>query len=89
MRAGSVGTGWSHKFGRSIIAAVQRLGREDSPFVAVPRADARIAKWAEPKMVCEVQFTAWTKEGRIRHPSFKGLREDKPAKSVKREEPAN
>jgi bifunctional non-homologous end joining protein LigD len=53
--------------------------------VAVPRPDAKDAKWADPKLVAEVQFTTWTREGRVRHPSFKGLREDKPAKAVKRE----
>jgi bifunctional non-homologous end joining protein LigD len=35
----------------------------------------------------EVEFTAWTRDGRVRHPSFKGLREDKPARAVKREVP--
>lgn len=85
--AGSVGTGWSRQLGRSIMAAVQRNGRDDSPFVAVPRPDAKDAKWADPKLVAEVQFTTWTRDGRVWHPSFKGMREDKPAKEVKREEP--
>src|SRR5689334_15642612 len=85
--AGSVGTGWSHQLGRSIMAAVQRNGRDDSPFVAVPRPDAKDAKCANPKLVAEVQFTTWTRDGRVRHPSFKGLREDKPAKDVRRERP--
>ena len=86
---GSVGTGWSHKLGRSIIAALQRIARESLPFDTIPRPDANGAHWAEPKLVCEVQFTEWTKEGRIRHPSFKGLREDKPAKDVVREKPTS
>jgi bifunctional non-homologous end joining protein LigD len=86
--AGSVGTGWSHKLGRSIIAAVQRIARESLPIATIPRPDANGAHWAEPKMVCEVQFTEWTKEGRVRHPSFKGLREDKRAKNVVRELPS-
>ena len=36
----------------------------------------------EPKLVAEVEFTAWTRDGHIRHPSFKNLREDKPAREV-------
>jgi bifunctional non-homologous end joining protein LigD len=86
--AGSVGTGWSIKLGRSIMAALQRIAQDRPPFASIPRPDAKAAKWAEPRLVCEVQFTEWTKEGRIRHPSFKGLREDKPTKDVKRERPA-
>jgi len=66
---------------------VQRKGRDDCPFVAVPRADAKDARWAEPKLVAEVQFAAWMRDSRIQHPSFKGIREDKPAKAVKREMP--
>jgi bifunctional non-homologous end joining protein LigD len=86
--AGSVGTGWSIRLGRTIMAALQRIAQDGSPFASIPRPDAKAAKWAEPQLVCEVQFTEWTKEGRIRHPSFKGLREDKPAKDVRREQPA-
>jgi bifunctional non-homologous end joining protein LigD len=83
--AGSVGTGWSIQLGRSIMAALQRIGRDISPFVAVPRPDEKDAKWAEPKLVCEVEFSTWTRDGRVRHPSFKGMREDKAAKEVRRE----
>jgi bifunctional non-homologous end joining protein LigD len=85
--AGSVGTGWSIQLGRSIMAKLQRLGLDPSPFVAVPRPDAKDAIWAEPKLVCEIQFTTWTSDGRVRHPSFKGMREDKSAKEVRREAP--
>ena len=83
--AGSVGTGWSVRLGRSIMASLQRIGKETSPFVAVPRPYAKDAKWAKPHLVCEVDFTQWTRDDRARRPAFKGLREDKPARSVRRE----
>jgi bifunctional non-homologous end joining protein LigD len=85
--AGSVGSGWSVQLGRSIMAALQQIGRETSPFVAVPRPDAKDAHWTDPKLVCEVEFSTWTRDGRVRHPSFKGMREDKAAKEVRREAP--
>jgi bifunctional non-homologous end joining protein LigD len=75
------------QLGRSIMAKLQRIGRAASPFVAVPRPDAKDAHWAEPKLVCEVELTTWTHDGRVRHPSFKGPREDKPAREVRRETP--
>ena len=85
--AGSVGTGWSIQLGRSIMAALQHIGRDTSPFIAVPRPDAKDAHWAEPRLACEVEFTQWTRDGRARQPAFKGLREDKPAKAVGRDTP--
>jgi bifunctional non-homologous end joining protein LigD len=85
--AGSVGTGWSIQLGRSIMATLQRISRDTSPFVAVPRPDAKDAHWTDPKLVVEVEFSTWTRDGRVRHPAFKGLREDKAAKEVRREEP--
>jgi len=74
--AGSVGTGWSIQLGRSIMAALQRIGREISFIIAAPRPDAKDAKWAEPKLVCEVEFTQWTRDGRAKQPAFKGLLRD-------------
>jgi bifunctional non-homologous end joining protein LigD len=58
---------------------------ETSPFVEVPRAEARDARWVEPVHVAEVEFTAWTRDGHIRHPSFKGMRLDKEARKVRAE----
>jgi bifunctional non-homologous end joining protein LigD len=56
---------------------------ETSPFVDLPRAEARDAHWVEPALVAEVEFTVWTRDGRLRHPSFKGLREDKDPRKVR------
>ncbi len=47
----------------------------------------RGAIWVRPQLVAEVEFTEWTPDGRLRHPSFKGLREDKQARSVVKETP--
>ena len=55
-----------------------------NPFGAKPPGMAR-AHWVKPELVGEVAFTEWTPDGRLRHPSFKGLREDKPAREVVRE----
>ena len=48
-----------------------------------------VVRWIQPVMLCEVAFTEWTEDGRIRHPSFQGLREDKEARSVRREKAAH
>lgn len=76
--AGQVGTG----FTRAILADLQRrleaLARKTSPFVdQLPSAEARDAHWVSPKLVGEVEFTEWTRDGRLRHPSWRGLRPDK------------
>jgi bifunctional non-homologous end joining protein LigD len=52
-----------------------------------PAGEWRAIHWVKPKLLCEVSFTEWTKDGRIRHPSFQGLREDKKAEDVKQETP--
>jgi bifunctional non-homologous end joining protein LigD len=83
--AGKAGTDFDTATRRQMVARLQQLQRERSPFVDVPRRDARDARWVEPKLVAEVELTTWTRDGRVRHPSFKGLREDKPAGEVKLE----
>jgi bifunctional non-homologous end joining protein LigD len=55
-------------------------------FAAVPRAEQRDGIWVEPKLVAEVNFASWTGDGLVRQSSFQGIREDKPAKEVVREE---
>ena len=51
----------------------------------VPKADARGARWVRPELVGEVRFTEWTRDGRLRHPAWRGLRPDKNAEQVVRE----
>lgn len=84
--AGKVGTGFSHA---SLVALGERLRPlvvKEPPVASPPRIAG--ATWVEPKLVCEVRFLEWTDEGRLRHPSFEGLREDKSARKVVREEEA-
>jgi bifunctional non-homologous end joining protein LigD len=54
----------------------------------VPRAEAGDPRWVEPVRVAEVEFTAWTRDGHIGHPSFKGMREDMAAREVTAERSA-
>ena len=87
--AGRVGTGFSNKLRADLKKMLDRLARPKKPFAEIPRdADLRRAMWAEPKLVGEVAFSEWTNENVIRHPSFQGLREDKKATEVIRENPS-
>jgi bifunctional non-homologous end joining protein LigD len=84
--AGHVGTGFSAAVLRLLGDRLAPLRRGTSPFAGeVPREHARSAVWVEPELVCDVEFTAWTREGRLRHPSFKGLRDDLDPGEVVRE----
>ena len=83
--AGHVGTGFTAATLRML---GERLGplRRDAPALPdVPREHARHAVWVEPVLVCDVDFTEWTRDGRLRHPSYKGLRDDLDPKDVNRE----
>jgi bifunctional non-homologous end joining protein LigD len=82
--AGKVGTGFSETTRRDLRRRLDRLARASSPFADAPRTRDPV-RWARPVLVGEVAFTEWTREGRLRHPSFLGLREDKPAADVRRE----
>jgi len=82
---GRVGTGFSEKDAAALQAALDKRARKDSPFVNAPRDIARVARWVEPELVAEIAYTEVTPDGALRHPSFLGLREDKPARSVKME----
>lgn len=81
--AGKVGTGFTDKVLEELAGLLAPLARDTSPFVdPVPW---RMARFVEPRLVAEVEFTEWTRDGTLRHPSYKGLREDKPATDVRRE----
>ena len=83
--AGRVGTGLTESTMLDLLATLRPIARDTSPFVTgtFPRGSV----FVEPKLVAEVAFTEWTAAGMIRHPSFKGLRTDKPAREVRREIP--
>jgi len=84
--AGRVGTGFDERTLGSIAAKLRALETEEPPFADPPTgAAARGVRWVKPKLVGAVQFTGWTDGGMLRHPSFQGLREDKPAREVVRE----
>ena len=81
--AGRVGTGFGEDELERLAGLLHPLARESSPFAK--RQPPRGAHFVEPLLVCEVEFTEWTQAGLLRHPSYKGLRDDKPAKAVVRE----
>jgi bifunctional non-homologous end joining protein LigD len=83
--AGKLGTGFDAQELRHLADLLEPLARKDSPFVG--RQPPKGAHFVQPALVCEVEFTEWTHAGTLRHPSYKGLREDKPATKVVRERP--
>ena len=82
---GKVGTGFRDRDLDEITEVLGRLERKTSPFVDVPRPDARDAHWVTPKRVGEVEFAEWTADGRLRQPSWRGWRVDKEPGDVVRE----
>jgi DNA ligase D-like protein (predicted ligase) len=83
--AGKVGTGFDTAEVNWLADELERRERPTPPFQAgdLPRR----ARWAEPELVAEIAFTEWTRDGKLRHPRYVGLRFDKPAREVVREEP--
>lgn len=83
--AGKVGTGFDQATLELLGDELERRERSSPPFTAsdVPRA----AHWAEPELVAQIAFSEWTRDGKLRHPRYQGLRDDKPAREVVREEP--
>jgi bifunctional non-homologous end joining protein LigD len=83
---GRVGTGFSIASAKGLRRQLDRLVRAQSPFadrvIGVPPP-----RWVRPALVAEVAFTEWTPDGRLRHPSFKGIRQDKDPKEIVRERP--
>lgn len=84
--AGRVGTGFTDASLRDIHRQLVRLARRTSPFQAPP--PLRRAHWVTPKLVAEVSFSEWTRDGHLRRPVFHGLRSDKPARDIGIEVPA-
>jgi bifunctional non-homologous end joining protein LigD len=86
--AGKVGTGFTQKSAVALRGRLNRLEMPTSPFDPPPAGWlGKHAHWVRPQLVAEVAFTEWTGEGKIRHPSFQGLRADKAARDVIFERP--
>jgi bifunctional non-homologous end joining protein LigD len=84
---GSVGTGFTEATLRELAALLAPLQRDTPPFDEPPPwEEVRGAYWVQPALVGEVQYGEWTGEHRLRHPSWRGLREDKSPEEVIREE---
>ena len=95
--AGKVGTGFNEALLGSLHARFQKIQREDCPFANVPekssgrygagitRAEMKRCHWVEPTLVCQIKFSEWTRDGKLRQPVFLGLREDKDPREVVRE----
>jgi bifunctional non-homologous end joining protein LigD len=81
--AGKVGTGYDTRMLIELGKQLRQLEVRSPPFAEPVREKG--AHWVRPKLVAEVGFTEWTADGKLRHPRFLGLRDDKPARAVVRE----
>ncbi|QGZ42504.1 bifunctional non-homologous end joining protein LigD [Pseudoduganella flava] len=86
--AGNVGAGFNEKSLRDITAKLHKLASDTNPF-APTKAIEKKAHWVKPTLVAEVTFGEWTGSGSIRHSVFQGLRKDKKAASIRREQAAH
>lgn len=82
--AGNVGTGFDQRRLAEMHAQLQALEQDDCPFT--PRPAGEKAQWVRPELVAEVAFGQWTREGKVRQAVFQGLRGDKPARQIVREQ---
>ncbi len=96
--ASKVGTGFDEALLESLHEQFRKLSRPDCPFANLPErrgilgvgltaAEMKRCTWLEPRLVCEVRFSEWTRDGHLRQPVFLGLREDKQPRDVVRESP--
>ncbi len=74
---GRVGTGFTDRILRDLLARLDPLRRETAPLDGVPAPDASDALWVHPELVGEVEFANWTPDGVLRHARWRGLRPDK------------
>ena len=84
---GKVGTGMDHKTSLEMRGKLEKLKQKTPSFKSVSAMGSKGAIYVKPKLVCEVEFTEWTTDGALRHPSFQGLRMDKPAAEIHKDIP--
>ena len=86
--AGHIGTGFNERELARLMTLLKPLETKTSPFTPTPKTNER-AHWVRPQLVAQVKFTEWTTDGKLRHPVYLGLRDDKKATNVTREEAAD
>jgi bifunctional non-homologous end joining protein LigD len=94
--AGRVGSGFSEKLLRSLFDDLQKIRVESCPFSDLPApgrnrwdqgltaAEMKRCRWVKPSMVCQVKFTEWTRDDRLRQAVFLGITEDRNSNDVVR-----
>lgn len=81
---GNVGTGFTEASLKSLYELFQKYKTDQMPFAKRPPGSSRTI-WLKPVLIAEIEFSDWTEDNALRHPSFKGLRTDKPPKTVIKE----
>lgn len=84
--AGRTGTGFTQKTHKLLRDKLDGLEQTTMPFTAINAEGRRGAHWVKPQLVAQVRFATWTADQQVRQASFQGLREDKPATKVRREQ---
>ena len=84
--AGRSGTGFTQKSQQTIRKQLDKLVQSATPFADMPKGVSRGVHWVKPELVAQISFATWTRDNLVRQASFKGLREDKSAKEVVREQ---
>jgi len=79
---GNCGSGFSAKDQSKLLGQLKKLEVEDHPFKRKPNLKGRNPHWVKPVLICEVKFSEWTKNGIMRHPVFKGIRNDKNVQEI-------
>ena len=86
--AGKVGSGFDTSTAAALHRMLAPLASDACPFADCPKS-LRRAHWVRPELVCDVRFTAWTRDGHLRHPVYVRMRPDKKATAVHRETPTD
>lgn len=83
--AGHVGGGFDERLLKEIYSQLKKMETDQCPFSEEPKPNTPV-HWIQPKLVCEVEFSEWTKDGILRQPIFKGMRDDKQPLLITREQ---